>query len=184
MSKRRIGKLYNKIVVEGDHNLLNNNEVLLTQTNNIGGGMQLELKDNNTVSLSSSKYYLCKGDPVSLYYKGEDLDFASIINPHVIESIKCYLYYPEYPDLNESYTDLSNSISDPELCSIVGFNIDYDKIIDIDRDSIPHKCITISDAIKSNPESYKKFKRFINNFTEVSREQYMDVLSTEKWKYK
>ena len=120
--------------------------------------MQLELKDNNTVSLSSSKYYLCKGDPVSLYYKDENLDFA--------------------------YTDLSGPLADPELCCIVGFNIDYDKIIDIDRDSIPHKCITISDAIKSNPESYKKFKRFINNFTEVSREQYMDVLSTEKWKYK
>lgn len=182
MSKRRIGKLYNKIVVEGDYNLLNKNEVLLTQTNNIGGGVQLELKGNNTVSLSSSKYYLCKEGPVSMYYKGEDLNF--IPNLHVAEDIKCYLYCPGYPDLDGSYTNLSDLLTDPELCSVVGFNIDYDKIIDIDRDSIPHKCITISDAIKSNPESYKKFKKFIDNFTEVSKEQYMDVLSTEKWKYK
>lgn len=183
MSKRRIGKLYNKIVVEGDYNLLNNNEALLTQTNNIGGGVQLELKGNNTVSLSSSKYYLCKGDLVSMYYKGENLDFISMINPHVMEDIKCYLYCPGDPD-SDGYTVLSHALADPESYFIVGFNIDYDKIIDIDRDSIPHKCITISDAIKSNPESYKKFKRFIDNFTEVSREQYMDVLSTEKWKYK
>lgn len=143
--------------------------------------MQLELKGNNTVSLSSSKYYLCKEDPVNMC---EDSDFISTTNAHIAEDIKCYIYYPENLDLNESYTDLSCPLSDPELCSIVGFNIDYDKIIDIDRDNIPHKCITMSDAIKSNPESYKRFKRFINNFTEVSREQYMDVLSTEKWKYK
>lgn len=45
MSKRRIGKLYNKIVVEGDYNLLNNNEVLLTQTNNIGGGDAIRAKE-------------------------------------------------------------------------------------------------------------------------------------------
>lgn len=146
--------------------------------------MQLELKGNNTVSLSSSKYYLCKGDPVSMYYKGEDLDFVSLSNLHVIEGIKCYTYCPENPELDKSYTDLSGPLTDPESCSIVCFNIDYGKIIDIDRDSIPHKCITVSDAIKSNPESYKRFKRFIDNFTEISREQYMDVLSTEKWKYK
>lgn len=176
MSKRRIGKLYNKIVVEGDYNLLNKNEVLLTQTNNIVGGVQLELKGNNTVSLSSSKYYLCKGDPLDSYANGS-VDFITVVHPQVPKDIKCWVF-------SGLYVSLEYILSDPENYYIAGLNIDYDKIIDIDMSSTPHKCITISDAIKSNPEGYERFKKFIDNFTEVSREQYMDALNNKKWKYK
>lgn len=140
--------------------------------------MQLELKGNNIISLSSSKYYLCKGSPVVV------TDFMSMIIPQVMKDIKCYIHCPEYPEEDGLYVDLEHVLADPENYFIVAFNIDYDKIINIDVNSTPHKCITISDAIKSNPESYENFKIFIDNFTEVSREQYIDTLNTEKWKYK
>lgn len=116
------------------------------------------------------------------------MNFSAYIKPSplgdkVVEDIKCCIHCPENLGEDGLYVSLGYAVADPENYLVAGLNIDYDKIIDIDRSSTPHKCITISDAIKSNPESYRAFKKFIDNFIEVSREQYMDALNNKKWKY-